>query len=54
MTSATLVHLTTYCVTTCQRSHTQNQGYSKVVIVYSEVTVESQRINLSKAEHAAG
>ena len=26
----------------------QNQGFSKVVVVYSEVMVKSQRINLAK------
>ena len=35
-------------VTVHQRSHTQNQGFSKVVNVYSEQMVESQVINLTK------
>ena len=36
-----------------RRNQTQNQGFSKVVVVYSGVMVRSQRINLCKAERAA-
>ena len=37
-------------VTIAQWNHTQNQGFSKVVIVYSEERVESQRINIKQPD----